>query len=73
MYYMITSKLRKSGNSAVLVVPPEILRQMKLKLGETYHFEVFPKGDIRDLFGRGKHLPRKMSTQKIKDMLRDQW
>lgn len=68
---MPEAKIRKSGNSTVLVLPPEVVRGRNLKIGETVGFEVFKKVDLRTLFGRGKHL--KVDAQKAKDELREEW
>ena len=68
---MPEAKIRKSGNSTVLVLPPEIIRERNLKIGETVGFEVFKKVDLKPLFGMGKHL--KIDAQKAKNYLREEW
>jgi len=68
---MPTARVRKSGNSTVLVLPPHYVRDRKIKIGEELEFETFPKVDLRKLWGRGKHL--KIDAQKAKDELRKEW
>ena len=68
---MPVSKVRKSGNSTVLVLPPEFVRERNLKEGETVEFEVFKKTDLSKLWGMHKHL--KIDAQKAKDELRKEW
>ena len=68
---MPTSRVRKSGNSTVLVLPPEYIKERKLKLGEEVGFEVFKKVDLKKLLGASKHL--KIDAQKAKDELRKEW
>ena len=68
---MVAAKVRKSGNSTVLVLPPEYIKERNFKIGETVEFEAFKKVDLRELFGRGKHL--KIDAQKAKNELRKEW
>ncbi len=68
---MATATVRKSGNSTVLVIPPEVIEEKKLRIGETVEFEIFRKADLRKFFGRGKHLS--IDAQKTKDELRRSW
>ncbi len=68
---MATATVRKSGNSTVLVIPPEVIQEKKLKIGETVEFEIFKKADLRNFFGRGKHLS--IDAQKTKNELRRSW
>lgn len=68
---MPISKIRKSGNSTVLVIPPEFLREKNIKIGEDVEFQIFKKVDLKQLFGRGKHLA--LDAQKAKDELRKEW
>ncbi len=68
---MAISKVRKSGNSTVLVLPPDLVRERKIEIGETVEFEIFRKADLSKLFGRGSHL--KLNAQKAKDELRKEW
>ena len=68
---MPTGRIRKSGNSTVLVLPPFYVKERKLKIGEEVGFEIFNKTALRELWGRGKHL--KIDAQKAKDELRKEW
>ena len=68
---MPTAKIRKSGNSTVLVLPPHYVKDRKIKLGQEIEFETFQKVDLSKLWGRGKHL--KIDAQKAKDELRKEW
>lgn len=68
---MPISKVRKSGNSTVLVLPPEFVNERKIVIGEEVEFEVFKKVDLRPLLGRGRHL--KLNAQKAKNELRKEW
>ena len=68
---MPTAKLRKSGNSTVLVLPPGFIKERELRIGEEVGFEVFKKVDLMPLYGRGRHL--KIDAQKAKNDLRNQW
>ena len=68
---MPTAKIRKSGNSTVLVLPPYYVKERSLKVGEEVSFEIYNKNALRELWGRGKHL--KIDAQKVKDELRKEW
>ncbi|MBI2134525.1 hypothetical protein HYU09_00910 [Candidatus Woesearchaeota archaeon] len=68
---MAISIVRKSGNSTVLVLPPEFVRERKLRIGETVEFEVFKKTDLSKLWGISRHL--KIDAQKAKNELRKEW
>ena len=68
---MPTARVRRSGNSTVLVLPPAYVKERKLKLGEEVGFEVFRKVDLSKLWGISKHL--KIDAQKAKDELRKEW
>jgi len=68
---MPTAKIRKSGNSTVLVLPPEFIRERKLNIGETVEYNIFKKVNLKKLIGRGRHL--KINAQKAKDELRKEW
>ena len=68
---MPTAKVRRSGNSTVLVLPPHYIRDRKIRLGQEVEFEIFRKVDLSKLWGRGKHL--KIDAQKAKDELRKEW
>ena len=68
---MPLAKIRKSGNSTVLVLPSGIVKEKKLTIGEMVEFQIFKKTDLKKFFGKGKHL--KLDTQKEKDLLREEW
>ena len=68
---MAKSIVRKSGNSTVLVLPPEFVRERKLRIGEMVEFEVFKKTDLSKLWGISRHL--KIDAQKAKNELRKEW
>ena len=68
---MPTGKIRKSGNSNVIVLPPEYMEERSLKTGQVVQFEVYSKLGLQKLWGMGKHL--KIDTQKVKNQLRKEW
>ena len=68
---MENSKLWKAGNSVVLTVPPELLREYHLKVGEKVGFMIFKKHDLKEWFGEGRHL--NINAQKAKNYMRKQW
>ena len=68
---MPTARIRKSGNSKVIVLPPEYMEEKNLKTGQTIQFEVSSKEGLQKLWGMGKHL--KIDAQKAKDELRKEW
>ena len=68
---MPIAKIRKSGNSTVLVLPPEVIRERNIKVGETVEYQIFKKVNLKKLFGQGKHLS--IDAQKAKDALRKEW
>ena len=68
---MPTTKIRKSGNSNVIVLPPEYMEERDLKTWQTVQYEVSSKTGLQKLFGMGKHL--KIDAQKAKDELRKEW
>ena len=68
---MPTTRVRKSGNSIVLTVPPYYVKERNIKVGQEVTFEIIPKVDLSKLWGVGKHL--KIDAQKAKDELRKEW
>ena len=68
---MPTTRIRKSGNSIVLTVPPHYVKERNIKVGQEVTFEIIPKVDLSKLWGAGKHL--KIDAQKAKDELRKEW
>ena len=68
---MPMAKIRKSGNSTVLVISPEEIEEKNLHIGETVEYLILKKGNIKNLWGISKHL--KIDAQKAKDELREEW
>ena len=68
---MPIAKIRKSGNSTVLVISPEVVKERNLHVGETVTYEVLKRGNLKKLWGLSKHL--KIDAQKAKDELREEW
>lgn len=68
---IISTKLRKWGNSIGVVIPNEALKEKNLKEGEEVIIEINKKNKIKQLFGSLKSL--KLDSQKIKDELRKDW
>ncbi|MEK6868647.1 MAG: hypothetical protein AABX74_00330 [Nanoarchaeota archaeon] len=68
---MPIAKIRKSGNSTVLVISPEEIKEKNLHIGETVEYLILKKGNIKNLWGMSKHL--KIDAQKAKDELREEW
>lgn len=68
---MPIAKIRKSGNSTVLVISPEEIEEKNLHVGETVEYLILKKGNIKNLWGMSKHL--KIDAQKAKDELREEW
>ena len=68
---MPIAKIRKSGNSTVLVIPPEEIKEKNLHIGETVEYLILKKGNLKNLWGLSKHL--KIDAQKAKDELREEW
>ena len=65
-------KIRKSGNSTVIVIPAQMVKEKNIRPGEEVEFLLFKREGIKSFFGRGKHL-KKLNSQKMKDMLRKEW
>ena len=68
---MPIAKIRKSGNSTVLVIPPEFVKERKIHVGESVEYQIFKKVNLKRLLGRGKHL--NIDAQKAKNELRKEW
>ncbi|MEK6893717.1 MAG: hypothetical protein AABX07_05965 [Nanoarchaeota archaeon] len=68
---MIEVTLKKWGNSMAVIVPSEIVEKKALKENEPFFIEVVRKADVSEIFGSIKK--RKMSGQKFKDMIREEW
>ena len=68
---MVAAKVRKSGNSIVVVLPPHYVREKKIKIGQEVNLEIIPRVDLSRLWGASKHL--NIDAQKAKDELRKEW
>jgi len=68
---MPIATIRKSGNSTILVLPPEILKERKLKVGERVEYQIFKKVNLKKWFGQGRKL--KLDAQQLKNELRKEW
>ena len=62
--------VRKWGNSVGIVFPKEFVSKKHLKANQKILIEVVKEADIRKLHGI---LPRKMSGQAFKGMVRKGW
>ena len=62
--------LRKWGNSIGVVFPKEFVKERNLKPNQKIVVEVTRKADLRKIFGS---LPRKMTGQEFKDMVKEGW
>ena len=63
-------QIRKWGNSVGIVLPKELVEREQLKEEDKIFVEIVKKADLRKIFGS---LPRKMSGQEFKDMVRKGW
>ena len=63
-------EIKKWGNSLGVILPKSLVEEMGLEVSQKIDIQVIKKGNITDLFGI---LPRKMSGQAMKDMLRKEW
>jgi len=61
---------RKWGNSIGLILPKEFVEKYHIGPDEKILLDVVKKADLRDIFGS---LPRKMSGQAFKDMVKKGW
>lgn len=62
---MISGKVRKWGNSFGVVIPKEIAKKEKFKIGEELDLLIFPKNNVlKETFGSLKGKIKK-PTQKI--------
>ena len=64
---MISGKVRKWGNSFGIVIPKEVARKGKFKVGEKLDILILPKNNVlKETFGSLKGKTKK-STQEILD------
>jgi antitoxin component of MazEF toxin-antitoxin module len=62
--------VRKWGNSVGIVFPKDVVKSRGIKVDQKVVVEVTKKTDLKKVFGS---LPRKMSGQEFKDMVREGW
>ncbi|MDD5473320.1 MAG: hypothetical protein PHU34_04125 [Candidatus Methanoperedens sp.] len=68
---MVYVKIKKWGNSLGITLPVNIIRNKKIAENEIIEIEIKKKTEsLKKLFGT---LSRKISTQKIKDEIREGW
>lgn len=61
---------KKWGNSLGIVLPKELVDKEHLHEDDTFLIQVVKEADLSDIFGS---LPRKMSGQAFKDMVKKGW
>jgi len=62
--------VKKWGNSMGVVLPKQLIEKERLKENERIFVEIVKEADLTKMFGI---LPRKMSGQKFKEMVRRGW
>ncbi len=68
---MVYVKIKKWGNSLGITLPVNIIRNKKIAENEIIEIEIKKKTEpLKKLFGT---LSRKISTQNIKDEIREGW
>ena len=68
---MVYVKIKKWGNSLGITLPVNIIRNKKIAENEIIEIEIKKKNEpLKRLFGT---LSRKISTQKLKDEIREGW
>jgi len=68
---MVYVKIKKWGNSLGITLPVSIIRNKKIAENEIIEIEIKKKNEpLKRLFGT---LSRKISTQKLKDEIREGW
>lgn len=65
------TKIREWGNSLGVIIPNEIVIKEELKPNEEVIISIIKKENLKDFFGKGKHL--KINSQKMKDEGRKIW
>lgn len=66
----IKTQVKKWGNSIGIVLPREFVISKNIKENDTIMIDVVKQADFSDVFGT---LPKKMSGQQFKDMVRKGW
>jgi len=68
---MVYARIKKWGNSLGIILPNEIIKGKGIVENEIIEIEIKKKNEpIKRLFGT---LTRKISTQRIKDEIREGW
>ena len=68
---MVYAKIKKWGNSLGIILPNEIIKSKGIVENEIIEIEIKKKNEpLKKLFGS---LIRKISTQKIKDEIKEGW
>lgn len=62
--------VKKWGNSYGIRLPRELVKKEKLRENQHINIAIMKKANLSKLFGS---LPRKMSGQAAKDMVREGW
>ncbi len=62
--------VKKWGNSFGVRLPRELVKKEKLRENQHISIAIIKKANLSKLFGS---LPRKMSGQEFKDMVREGW
>lgn len=62
--------IKKWGNSLGIILPKETVLRKHFKENDKVLIEVVKEADLTDIYGT---LPRIMSGQKFKDMVREGW
>ena len=62
--------VKKWGNSMGVVLPKQLIEKERLKENERIFVEIVKEADLTKMFGI---LPRKISGQKFKEMVRRGW
>ena len=66
----VEAKVRQWGNSLGVILPKQFVEHEELHEGDVILLDVVKEADLSDIFGS---LPRKMSGQEFKDMVRKGW
>ena len=66
-------KVKKWGNSMGVILPKILVEKAHLKEDDEILIEVVKEADLSKIFGSIKEKDRKMSGQKMKDMVRKGW
>lgn len=67
---MFKAKIRRFGKDLGVIIPKRVVKELHLKENDVVHISIIKVTDLSDIFGSQK---RKMSGQKMKDMVRKGW